>query len=385
MSKILKKIKKGIKNPKLIQAYLEMKFKKKIFSPLLYHLTDGKYSIPPYRIGIEVNSTCNLRCKMCDIGQQRSNMQFYKNLKVGGELPLNILINLIDDVKKFHPRIVINTIEPLLYKNLIELISYIVQNKLVCSVTTNGLLLENFAYELVETRLPELWISIDGPPEIHNGIRGVPNSFEKAYKGIKMIIERKKQLKVSMPTIGIAYTISNYNYKYLEETASIFKKLGVNRMVYTHLNFIDDYMVKMHNKHYAQFFGKVRPSTISAVDPKKVDVDVLTDQIILLKKKYAGFINFLPDIETKEEVKIYYHDSSKFVKNNKCKIAWKNAQILSNGDVIPASRCFHIVMGNIYEKPFTKIWNDAPFRNFRKNIKKIGTTPACSRCCGLFG
>jgi len=380
----INKIKKAIKNPELAQHYLEMKIRKKLFSPLLYYLSSGGYSSPPYRIGIAVNSICNLRCVMCDVGQRQENRGFYKNLVVGGELSIEILKRLIDDIKKFRPWIAINSTEPLLYKNLNEFIDYIVGNGLMCSVTTNGLLLERFADSFVEKKLPLLYVSIDGPPQVHNRIRGIHNSFEKAYEGIQRIIDRKEELNEKLPKIQVAYTISNYNYHCLEETVDLFKELGVDAFSFTHLNFVDTFMAEAHNVEYEHTFGKVYPSSISAVDPKKVDVGVLTEQINIVKNKYSDFVTFIPDIATHQEVEVYYH-SHEFIHNNRCTIPWKNAQILSNGDVIPASRCFHVIMGNIYKDSFNKIWNATLYQSFRKNLKKCGTTPACARCCGLFG
>jgi radical SAM protein with 4Fe4S-binding SPASM domain len=324
---------------------------------------------------------------MCEIGQRQKDSTLYGNTKAGDGILIDVLKSLIDNVKKYKPSIFINATEPLLYRDLVNFIEYILQNGLKCSVTTNGTLLEKFAYKLVEIGLPELWVSIDGPPKIHNEVRGVPNTFEKAYKGIKMVIERKRQLKVGTPIVGVSYAISNYNYEYLEETAQIFEAVGIDRMVFGHLNFIDSDMARMHNRDYAQIFGKVRPSNI-VVNPKEVDVGILTKQITHLKRKYTDSdftLYFLPDIETKDELETYYYDSSKFICGTKCKIAWRSVHILSDGEVIPAFRCFHLVMGNISKEPFTKIWNNKRYRKFRKRIKKVGATPACTRCCAILG
>ena len=187
-----------------------------------------------------------------------------------------------------------------------------------------------------------------------------------------------------LPKIQVAYAISNYNYHSLEETVGIFKELGVDAFSFTHLNFIDTFMAEAHNVEYEHTFGRVYPSSISAVDPKKVDVAVLTEQINMVKNKYSDFAAFVPDIATRKEVEVYYH-SHEFIHNNRCTIPWKNAQILSNGDVIAASRCFHVVMGNIYKDSFNKIWNAALYQSFRKNLKRCGATPACARCCALLG
>jgi MoaA/NifB/PqqE/SkfB family radical SAM enzyme len=378
----LNQIKKGIGNPGLVQRYLEGTFR----TPLLhlYRLIGKEYTPPLQTLGIEVNSICNMRCRMCDIGQQQKDMQFSKNLGVGGELSLDILTAVLDDIKKYYPYITINATEPLLYEPLPAVIKYCTDNGLVSSVTTNGLLLQARARELVEAGLTDLWVSIDGPGAIHDAIRGVPHSFDSALTGITTVADKKRKKRSVTPVVGIAYTISDYNYSHLVKTADIFKKRGVDRIVYTHLNFIDTSMAEEHNKRYAHIFGEVTPSSVSGVNPKKVDTKVLAHQIALLKKKYPDFVRFLPDLEA-EDIEPYYNDSLKFVKSSTCDMAWRYAQVCSNGDVIPTPRCFHLVMGNIYETPLTAIWKGTPFKKFRTAVHTVGVTPACARCCSLFG
>jgi MoaA/NifB/PqqE/SkfB family radical SAM enzyme len=309
-------------------------------------------------------------------------MAFYKKIITGENLSIDVLKKLIDQVKRFSPHIMVNTVEPLLYKNLLEFIDYTVANDLLCYVGTNGLLLDRLENELVDKGLSRLVVSIDGPPSVHNQIRGVSNIFEKAYKGMELIIDRKRKLNRNQPKIQVAYAISNYNYHCLEDTADIFNDLGVDVFSFSHLNFIDDWMANAHNNEYEHAFGEVSTSCISAVDPTKVDVNILTEQIKKVKSKYPSFAVFYPDLSTLEEVKKYYH-SHEFMSAIRCDIAWTNIQILSNGNVIPGSRCFNLIMGNIYEENFLNIWNGASYQAFRENLRKYGATPACARCCGL--
>jgi len=157
-------------------------------------------------------------------------------------------------------------------------------------------------------------------------------------------------------------------------------------MIYGHLNFIDEDMKARHNEEYGQILGMVAPSSIAVINAREVDTDILTRQINQLKRKYIEFVSFLPDIATREEIETYYRDSSRFIGNSRCNVAWRSAQILTSGDVIVASRCgFSGVMGNINREPFNKIWNDKPYREFRRKISQVGATPACSRCCSLLG
>ena len=382
---LFSKLSKVIKEPSLLRAYLEWKL-----FPIFLKYTRRTYAAPPHGLSIAMNNTCNLKCLMCDIGQKRNDLAFSKTLNRPDDMTLDQFRNLIDSVKSFKPVIYINATEPLLYPSLIECLEYAIAQGLKCSITTNGLLLEKFAPELIRIKLPEIWVSIDGPAMIHDTIRGVTGSWHKACRGIATLVEARK---FSSPIIGVAYCISNHNFDYLVETAQLFKKAGVDRMVFSHLNFINKNMADTHNGLYVNmitehseidYFDPVLPSSTSACNANKVDTDILFNQIIELKKD--KFASFLPDLSTKEQLETYYHDPNKFVISNRCKVAWRSSQILSNGDVIVAARCaFSPIMGNINKKPLTAIWNDKPYKEFRRRINIIGATPACARCCSLFG
>src|SRR5437867_13027060 len=98
-------------------------------------------------------------------------------------LSLERLKTLVDEVKDFKPMIAATSTEPLLYKDLIPLCDYVVSNGLQMLVTTAGLQLEKYAEELVRVGVQQLWVSIDGPPEIHNDIRGGKRSLEESVRG----------------------------------------------------------------------------------------------------------------------------------------------------------------------------------------------------------
>ncbi len=318
---------------------------------------------------------------MCDIGQRKEDFEFYKFLTTG-DLDLILFEKLIDQVKAFFPTIHFNGTEPLLYENLVNSIYYSSLNGLRSNLTTNGYLLSKFAESLVKSGLSKIYISAHGPSQIHNKITGVTNCFDVVYKGVLDLVKSKKTNKSKTPEIYIAYTISNYNYSYLDETVDIFKDF-VDGFVFSHLNFIDTSRAREHNKSFGDLY-EVSPSSIATTNPKEINESVLVDQIRDVKSKIKNAF-FLPDINTIEEIKTYYKKPDVFIGKKRCFVPWTSLQILSNGDVIPGARCFHIVMGNIKDKTIIDIWNSTKYREFRNKLKEIGSTPACSRCCGIFG
>ena len=143
----------------------------------------------PHWLVLGVNNICNLHCKMCDVGLKINDTNFAVNLT--GTKPINMPLELIqkimDQAAMYYPNVKLGYAftEPLIYPHLIESLAYANERNLFTSITTNALNLKHKAAGLVDSGLDELYISLDGPEEIHNHIRGHKNSYGRAIEGIK--------------------------------------------------------------------------------------------------------------------------------------------------------------------------------------------------------
>lgn len=349
-----------------------------------YYLRSSGCSSYPSIIYVNINNVCNLKCKMCDVGQKVETSSFYQNLKSENQLDIEEWKQFIDDIASFKPIVHINGTEPLLYKHLIEFIKYVRSKNLHCKLTTNGVLLSKYAKQLIDADIQLINVSIDGPPAIHDLIRGVPGTFDKAYSGIKQIIYFKKQLNKNNPEIVINFTISSYNYECLVDTIAAFDGMDISRFDFGALSFKTKKMAEMHNKLYKKY--PATEESLKDVNPADIETKKLLIQIKKIKNMYTpNRVGFSPDLNLKN-LEIYYKKPEQFVDSmrSKCLIPWVSSQINSNGDVIPTDRCLHIVLGNIREKSFRQIWNDKPYREFRKSLKNVKRYPICARCGGIF-
>ncbi|NUN98086.1 MAG: SPASM domain-containing protein [Candidatus Omnitrophica bacterium] len=62
-----------------------------------------------------------------------------------------------------------------------------------------------------------------------------------------------------------------------------------------------------------------------------------------------------------------------------CLLPWRAAQVRVNGVVSPCCVSTR-EMGNLSKKPFLEIWNDRPFRAFRRRMKTFFPPPECRKC-----
>ncbi len=181
-----------------------------------FYLPGYERSFLPQVIYMVLNGRCNLKCKMCDVGTHTLDTSFYDKLALfKGDIDLDRLKTFIDSVQHFNPLISFTSTEPLLYKWLTEISRYIKSKNMDLSITTNGYLLPKFAEEFVKTGVDSISISLDGPSQIHNEIRGVSDSFEKAIDGLERLERLKRKYNKKYPLVSINYTITEYNYDQL--------------------------------------------------------------------------------------------------------------------------------------------------------------------------
>jgi MoaA/NifB/PqqE/SkfB family radical SAM enzyme len=145
----------------------------------------------PQVITVGVTYSCQCRCVHCSSGVPNIDQSSSDN-----EMTTSQIKDLIDQaVMMGIPRITFFGGEPLMRKDLFELISYANSKGMLTRINTNGLALtEKVVVKLREAGLTHCDVSIDDSnPEIHDKLRGVPGLFRKATQGI-MLLKKHKML-----------------------------------------------------------------------------------------------------------------------------------------------------------------------------------------------
>jgi organic radical activating enzyme len=181
----------------------------------------------PTFVQLRVTNLCNLRCKMCgqwgDTGifrsQSRSDtsdgaLERQRILELIGakrQLALADYVRLLDEIAPANPIISLFGGEPFLYPDIVPLIAEIKRRGLTCTVITNGGRLELLARELVELGIDSIAVSIDGPPDVHDRIRGRSDSFAKAEAGIRAVARWRRKLSRPLPMVMAILPITELN------------------------------------------------------------------------------------------------------------------------------------------------------------------------------
>lgn len=345
----------------------------------------GKLLYAPNWLVLGVNNICNLHCKMCDVGTKSNETNFATNL-VGTRplhMPMALFKIICDQAALYYPDVKLGYAftEPLVYKHLQESLSYARYKGLYTAITTNALNLKKEARELVENGVGDLFISLDGPEEIHNKIRGHKSSFQRAIEGMEEVWSHSNP-----PNISVYCVITEWNFANLKELADFFRDKPIKELGFLHTNFTPQSVADHHNSIY----GTRYPATCSNVDEcdvSKIELNALWAEIQNIKSAdYPFRVAFSPNVSSEVGLRLFYSEPHKMY-GKRCGDVFSNLMIKSDGSVIPAhGRCYNLTVGNVYSDSLNHVWNSSSLAEFRVELNKAGgLLPACSRCCSAFG
>jgi 12,18-didecarboxysiroheme deacetylase len=165
---------------------------------------------------------CNLKCVHCYSHSEDKTYQ--------GELSFDEGKALIDDLSDFgSPVILFSGGEPLIRKDILELIRYAVSKGRRAVVSTNGTLIDaGMAVKLKEIGLSYVGISLDGLRETHDSFRGFKGTFDRAMQAIDNC--REVGLKV-----GLRFTINRRNYEDIPGIFDLVEDRDIPRICFYHL------------------------------------------------------------------------------------------------------------------------------------------------------
>ncbi len=356
-------------------------------------LPDG-YALPPHTLNVCVNNVCNLGCRYCDFGQKNEETFYHQynvvDRKKKIELPIELCYSMIDQSKWYKPVIRASFREPMLYKPILDLIDYTKKNKMPFWLLTNGINLTKYAKELVELNVDSIRISLDGPEEVHDKVRGAKGAFKKTINGVKLLLEEMERANSGLQ-LGFYFTINDFNYHSVHELVKVLDKEQILDKVYLNFQWLlytTEKMAREHNENDAKICGGyIEESTIQSIDFNAIDFVELCRQAERIKTEYPaekGYkIHFRPSFEYEDLVR--YSATDDFpIENPRCRTPWYNMNINPAGDV----KCFHHCLlpeaGNVHNEKLMDIWNGDVLRDQRIKLKEHGAYRGCARCWGVY-
>ncbi|MBZ8134548.1 radical SAM protein [Afifella sp. IM 167] len=136
----------------------------------------------PRFLYLTLTADCNLRCKGCHYG---------RDFMPGHELELELVKGAIDDAAEAgFERVRLYGGEPLIHRDLPEMVSYIAERGMEMWLTTNGILLKGKLDRLYEAGLRYISLGFYGTGEGYNAYVQRPDRFQKVEASVAYARER---------------------------------------------------------------------------------------------------------------------------------------------------------------------------------------------------
>ncbi len=307
-----------------------------------------------------ITRACNLKCVHCynDSGTAPAS----------NELTTAEAFAVLDDLAKFGvPSVLFSGGEPLMRRDLMELLDYATQLGLRAVISTNGTLVTpETAKEIRQRGVSYVGISLDGIGEVNDRFRGMGGAFDKAVRGIR-------NCRDAGVRVGLRLTLTRRNVQDIEKLFEFFDAERIERVCFYHL------------------VPGGRGAQIAAEDLTHAQTRNVLETILSKAREYKQAAR-TTDILTVDNhvdgvylyLKLLEQDSGR-AENVWRLLTWNGGGLYSsgvgigcidfNGKAHPDQFWTHYALGDVRKRPFSEIWSDTDepllrgLRSRRKHIK----------------
>jgi MoaA/NifB/PqqE/SkfB family radical SAM enzyme len=338
----------------------------------------------PRSISLTLTNRCNLKCRMCGQWSKKGYMHQRKEYFTD-ELSFPEWKRLIDECADHAiTSVLLRGGEVFLLPGIMDFIHYIHDKGIFTSIDTNGTMLSSFAEDLVKAAgKVHLSISVDGPEEIHDAVRGVQGCFGKIKKNMARVLEIEKRLQKEMSK-SITFTISQYNVNSLGDMPDVARELGFKTITIVPYYYFPTHVGLQYEEELQTHFQCPAYSWQGFHHEESgVDISVFKTQF----RKYLDNLReiysypYMP-LTVDEYVEWFSHPLTQ-VGPTECINVERLIDIQPRGD---ANFCVDFPdysMGNVAQSSISEVWNSekaAAFRAYRKK-KPLAV---CYRCGAKF-
>ncbi len=227
-------------------------------------------------------------------------------------------------------------------------------------------------------------VSLDGPADIHDTIRGIKGTYMKVMEGLEELERKRKSAR--KPLVKAIITISEGNLSHIEPLLAELEENRTIQMSIIQLGwFVTEAAGKSYEKRLKDDFGIKRSSWTGFKDDNAGERGPESRKLIqrIRKSRFKKPVLFFPDLKD-NMIERYYADHSDPMNRKGCRAVYREVNIRPNGNIVICPDYPDIVIGNVHHQQITEIWTGEKCRKFRSDLKTNGLFSICTRCCGYF-
>ncbi|MBT6117679.1 MAG: heme d1 biosynthesis radical SAM protein NirJ [Rhodospirillaceae bacterium] len=284
---------------------------------------------------------CNLNCKHC--------YSLSADVDFPGELTTEQIYGVMDDLRAFGvPVLILSGGEPLIRPDIFEISDRAKAKGFYVGLSTNGTLIdEATADRIAEVGYDYVGVSLDGVGPVHDAFRRQDGAFDAALNGMRLC--RNRGVKV-----GLRFTMTENTVESLEPLLDLFDEEKIDKFYLSHLVYAgrgnryreDDAYHRTTRRAMDEIFDRAWRYVLRGEEREFVTGNNDADGVYFLRWVQDRFPGAAAHI--KEKLEAWGGNAS----------GVNIANIDNLGNVHPDTFWWHYNLGNVKERPFSRIWSD---------------------------
>jgi len=249
--------------------------------------------------------------------------------------------------------------DPLENENLLEMLHLAKRAECGTALTTNGsLLTEEVSRRLLETDLDVLVVALElATQAIQDSLARIGSDLQRILDQVQALVKLRKASGKKKPAISLSFPMTRLNMGELPGLVSVAAKLGVNEVIFTHLDYLPEERWNILRTFYHESPTQAFEESIEEIQRqgKKERIPV---------KAYPLKAEEKPVCEPDPPNRVFFSVDGSIAPCPYLRIP-KRGDIprifMNQGYSVPQT-----IFGNLHQENFLEVWNKESYRSFRK-------------------
>ncbi len=318
---------------------------------------------PPVCLYLEVTNRCNLLCETCP--------RTFETLEPPADMSWELFTKIVDQVPNV-ARVVLHGVgEPMLVKQLPQMIRYLKDRGIYVLFNTNGTLMQPKRFqELIDTGLDELRVSLDAADrETYLKVRG-KDYFNRIVRDVGKFIAYQKQVGATTPRVSLWLTGLRETIDQLPDFVRLSAAMGVAEVHLQRLVFDET----------GYGMARAESSLFEATQAQE-------QAAIEAAQAIGATLGVTLDASGATEPGLSLKRQAEDTPWATCRRPWSLMYFTAHGRALPC--CIapfsvrgysNYTLGDATQSSLREIWNSPAYRDFRSSLMSEAPPAPCQNC-----
>ena len=316
----------------------------------------------PVCLYLEVTNRCNLLCETCP--------RTFEELEKPADMSMELFTRIVDQVPNLQRAVLHGVGEPMLVRQLPDMIRYLKARDVYVLFNTNGTLLREKRFrELIDASLDELRVSLDAADaKSYTLVRGRP-FFDRIVRDVTRLCEYQREVGATTPRVSLWLTGLKETIDQLPDFVRLAAKMGVGEVHLQRLVFDE------------AGFGMAREES-SLFEHTQAEEQAAIESAQEIGRALGVTLD--ASGATEPGLSLKRHGDAPW---QGCRRPWSLMYFTANGRALPcciapfSARGYeNYTLGDANTQTIDEMWNGPAYQQFRQNLLSDAPPKPCQNC-----